>query len=662
MVRVAIEVSAHSLSSRIDALKSGWAGHSNRVLERNQTYLRAFSPDYDSRLGEHDQWPDPFRQEEQDRYRSSFNLTRAVVELWTSLEASDFPTIRWLERFIPTPAPSQDENETAMRQMEYRALKMMERQKSTIREQVLVRHLRRANARRHFYHGVLRKNTFGHSWVKTWPDTQMRSFRISSRIDPSTVYPVWSYGDDDEGRLDAILVAYRRSAQSINAQFPGFLPMASDGLSVSEAGYYQPTAIRVDDADRQFVWVEDYWLLDDSWEATQEPGSDGAPVRSRAINGMRINGRFPLRDNHEPESETNLPVTIHVHRGWKALPYIPFENENLRDRLGFSDAGGMLPFQDSTNRFMSQQQDVIHGEARPKFKYRGDANRTIILSEEDVVSLDPDEDIEQIQVHLDVFPTQVHGQQLADLMSRATGLPDTVWGRITQAANSGRALSTAWRAVAARLVPRTLSNDRAIHTWLNLWCDWLVLYGWDSGPELYDDNRDYELEFPNQEPRDFAEVSMDAITRYNAGLLDHKRAIEATGEVSPDEVIEDVRADYMDTIIHPEKAQSYLLLQKAKQDMELQAQQAGMQQAALLQQMQGPPAGGPPTGPSTEQAAGAADQARTQAAQQAAPAGGQAGMPAPATQPGQDANTIQTGTLMQDGQSMNRFITKGTVG
>jgi hypothetical protein len=647
-VNVAIDTSPQALSSRIDALSVGRAGRASQVLEQNQAYLRAFSPQFDTRLKEHDQWPDAFRQESGDRYRSSYNVTRAVVELWTSLEASDFPTLRFQERFIPTPSPTMDEAEGAARQMEYRANKIVQRNLATLREQALQRHLRRSDAKQHFYHWTLRKNTFGHSWLKTWPDEANKTFRVSTRIDSSTVFPVWSYADDDRGRLDAVLVAYRRSAQSVNAEYPGFIEMSPDGISVSEAGYYTPTPERRTEADRAFVWVEDYWVLDDRWES--EPGDDGTPVRSRVINATRINGGFPQWNG--------LPVTIATYEGWKGLPYIPLANENLRDQTGFSDVATMLPFQDSMNRFMSQQQDVIHGESRPRFKFRGDSNRTIVLGDEDVVSLDPDEDIEQIQVHLDVFPTQVHGQQLADLMSRATGLPDTVWGRITAAQNSGRALATAWRAVAARLVPRTMAADRAIHTWLNLWMDWMELYGWDSAPDLFAGSRDYDLEFPNQEPRDFSEVTLDAINRFNAGLLDHKRTIEATGMTSPDEVIEDVRADYLDTIIHPEKAQAYLLLENAKQDMAIKAQQAGMQQAALLAQMQGP--GG---GPSTEQAAGAANQAQTQAAQQAAPTRSEGqNAPAPATQAGQDGNSIKTGTLMQDGKAFNRFVQQGELG
>jgi hypothetical protein len=662
---VALDLSARVLSARIDALRNGWAAHSTRVLLRNKAYLRAFSPDFDERLGEHDQWPDPFRQETEDHFRSSYNLTRAVVELWTALEASEFPSIRWTEDFIPTPAPSADEQESAARQMIYRAEKIASRQTATLREQALLRHLRKSGATRHLYSATLRKNTYGHSWLKTWPDPRTKTFRVSTRIDPSTVYPVWSYADDDEGRLDAILVAYRRSAQSINAQYPGYLPLSQDGVSVSEAGYYQPTQERVDDASRRFVWVEDYWLLDDLWDSTQEPGWMGEPTSSRVINGTRINGALPTKapdGRWVPHfASDGQPDTVTVHDGWKTIPYFLFENENLRDRLGFSDAGTMLPIQDSTNRFMSQQQDVISGESRPKFKYRGDADRQIIIGNEDVIPLDPDEDIEQIQVHLDVFPTQVHGQQLGDVMARATGLPDTVWGRITAAQNSGRALSTAWRSVAARLVPRRLSSDRSIHLWLSTWIDWMELYGWDSAKELYAGNRDYELSFPNQEPRDFTEVTMDAINRMNAGILARKGAIEATGENSPDEVIEDIRSDFLDTILYPDKAQAYIMLQRAKQSMEIEAQQAGMQQAALLAQMQG---GGPTGRPSVEQQAGAATQAQAQAAAQAAPTRNESQNqpPGPATQAGASGNAIKTGTMVQDGQTNNRFIQQGTIG
>ena len=110
----------------------------------------------------------------------------------------------------------------------------------------------------------------------------------------------------------------------------------------------------------------------------------------------------------------------------------------------------------------SREQIDGREDAPVKFKFRGDATRTIELREDEVVSLDSDEDIEQIQVRLDVFPTQVHGQQLLEVLSRATGLSDAVWGRITQAANSGRALAVADAGGLGALTIRSLAHELGV--------------------------------------------------------------------------------------------------------------------------------------------------------------------------------------------------------
>ncbi len=648
---MAVDTSPEALNARVDALRVGFAGYQTKVLARNRAYLRAFSPDFDSKLGEHDQWAEKLKNEDVDHFRSSYNLTRSVVELWTSLEMSEFPAIRWWESFIPTPVPSLDAAENEFRQATYRAQKLVARQVATIREQTLVRHIRRARLPVHAYKAVLRKNVYGHSWLKTVPDRPRRTFRVFSAIDPSTVFPVWSAYDGE--RLDAILCATRRTVQSVNAEFPGLLETSQDGISLAPGSmYYQPTVDQQLDGDRNFVWYEDYWCVDDAW--TQEVDEDGEAIAGRVINVIRANGRI---------------AQIVEYPGWRDVPYVRWENDNERDHLGFSDAGTMLPIQDSLNRFMSQQQDVIAGESRPKFKYRGDADRQITFDKEEVVSLDPDEDIEQIQVRLDVFPTQVHGQQLLEVLARATGLPDTVWGRITAAQNSGRALATAWRSVAARMVPRTQRNGISLDRLCGLWLDWMELYEWDSAPDLYQGNRDFEWDFPNQEPRDFSEVTTDALNKLGAGLLDTAAAMEKTGERSPDEMLDRVRAEYMDAVLHPEKSQSFLLLQRLKNQIAIEAQQAGFQaQAAQAQlaQLAGSAPGGAPGPGSIEQQQGAAAQARTQAAQQAAPTRRtDQNQPQPATQAGAPANAGQSttfGTLVQDGRAMNRIIDKGTIG
>jgi hypothetical protein len=639
---VALDVTEAALNQRIDSLRVGFAGHRQSVLTRNQAYLRAFSPAFDERLREHDQWQDAYKQEEQDHYRSSYNVTRAVVELWSSLEMSEFPTIRWREDFLPSPVPNADPAESEARQMSYRAAKQVARQIATMREQTLLDHIRRTNLKHHAYKAVRRKNIYGHSWVKTIPDRNRRTFRVFSRIDPSTVYPVWSSFDDQQ--LDAILVATRRSAQSVVAQYPGSIELNKDGITL-DAGtlLYQPTQDQTLDADRSFVWVEDFWLVDASYE--EEVSDDAVPIRSRVINAIRVNGKIVERVEYP---------------GWTALPYVPWAIDNERDQLGFSDVATMLPIQDSINRFLSQQQDVIAGESRPKFKYRGDADREIILSPEQVVSLDPDEDIEQIQVRLDVFPTQIHGQQILEVLARATGLPDTVWGRITAAQNSGRALATAWRSVAARLVPRTYANEQAIKTLLGLWIEWMELYNWNEARDLYNGNHDFDLDFPNQEPRDFSEVSLEAINRYNVGAIDLQKLMELTGEQSPDEMLERVRAEYMDMVLHPDKGQAFLLLTRLKNQIAIEVQQAGMAMAQMAAEAAAPAAGAPGGAGTPDQQAGAAAQAGAQAAAGAQPSRTE-GQNAPASAQGEAGGATQFGTLVQDGETFNRIIDKGEI-
>lgn len=640
--RPGVDISEDALKARIDALRTGFAGHHSKVMLRNRALLRAYSPDFAEEISEFDQWPEPYRQEDDQHARNSYNLTRAVVEIWSALEASKFPTIRWNRGFLPAPPPSTDPIEQASRQELDRAQRKVAQQITTMREQTLVQHLRRAKAARQFYNAVTRRNVFGLAWTKTWPDMARRTFRVTSRIDPANVYPVWSLAEDRE--LDAVLVAYRATAQRVNEQYPGTLAMSRDGLTLdSGATYYEMTSTNRSDQDRAFVWVEDYWAVDRGY---YEEIADGEPIRSRVVNAKRVNG---------------ILVDIAIYPGWKAVPYIPHVLDNLRDGLGFSDAGTMLPIQGGINRFLSQQEDVIFGESRPKFKFRGDSTRTIELRDDEVVSLDPDEDIEQIAVRLDVFPTQIHGQQLLEVLARSTGLSDAVWGRITQAANSGRALAVAWRAVASRMVPRTYGNDEALTAQLTMWLDWLELYGWDHAEDLYQGNRDFELDFPNQEPRDFTEIVMTAINKLNAGGTDLVGAMEEWGEQSPDEMLERVRADYMDSVLHPEKEQSRLLLQRLANQIQIEAQQAGIEQAtamAQLQQMGAQGAANP--GQSVDQAAGQAANANNVEAARNAPAAGPGDQESPAAG-GPGGRTTQTGTLVQDGSAYNRIVEKGTI-
>ena len=637
-----MDLSNEALSEQIDSLKNDWSAYTNRVRERSRAYLRAYSPPFESKLQEHDQWTTKILPEDTKHARSSFNETRPVVNKWSALEASEFPNVRWIEDFVRLPVPDMDEAENTRRQNTYRAEKLVAGHIATLREQTLYWHIRRMRADRHWFRAVRKKNLYGRSWMRVTPDLRRQSFVLQSRIDPTTVFPLWSAWLDNE--LDAILVAYPKSARLVDAQFPGVVKLDRDGTA-SDSSYYIPADSSIAQ-DRRFVWVEDFWVIDRTATVPRDVVA-GEPVQGLVVNATRANGKIVNRTEYA---------------GWKRLPYIPVVNEDERDDLGWSDAGAMLPIQDTLNRMMSQQADVIYGESRPRFKFRTESGRQLDLIAGEAVTLEPDEDVEQITVHLDAWPAQIHGTQLRQIEGRTTGLPPTVHGEITAAQNSGRALATAWKATATSLVPRNFDNSDSIDILLGFMLDTMELYDWDEAPDLYGGNRDFEIDFPNQEPRDRNEVVLEATNMLNAGLVDQQGAMVVTGERSPDEMLERVRADYMDMVLHPEKGQAFLALQQFQQRLAIEAQQAGLQQQAAMLQMQ-QMASAPPGGMPAEQMAAQSQQAQTQAAQQAAPQLSE-GMTGPATQAGQPANAAnpsQTSTMIQGGEAFNRIITKGEI-
>ena len=137
--------------------------------------------------------------------------------------------------------------------------------------------------------------------------------------------------------------------------------------------------------------------------------------------------------------------------------------------------------------------------------------------------------------------------------------------------------------------------------------------------------------------------------------------MEEWGEASPDEMLERVRTDYMDPVLHPEKSQSMLLLQRLKNQIAIEAQQAGIEQATAMAQLQ--QMGQQPPQQPVDQAAGQAAQARRGEQTRNAPRLGE-GDNAPASQPGTGPNAGESttfGTLVQDGRAMNRVIDKGTI-
>lgn len=649
------------LNLRIDASRTGYTAYSATVKEREQTYLRVSSPPFRQFLhaggkllayGEHDQWPEEVGPGDVEHTRSSFNVAQAVPEIWASLEADrKFPKVRFVEEMLLPPPPNfNDQEETARREQAYAAEKLVARAKASLREQVLANYIRRAKMGPHYYRTILHKNRSGHAWMRVLPVVKIvdgvaerqghGAFLVQSRIDNSIVFPIFS--DAIEGaNLDSVLVVTRRSAWKVNAEYPvakdgtPTVVLDQNGLTAVSASFYQPTDYPADESGYRNVWVEDYWLNDPTYSKAT---NSGEPVSGRVINALRMNGKI---------------VRVTEYPGWTSVPYFHIQNDNGRDRLGKSDVGNVQPFQDAYNRLLSEQQDVIHGGSRPKYTYETEAGGDLQLDDEGVIRLQPDEKLAQLQTSINVFPTQVQHQILQTLQDRSTGLNPTAWGEIPRVA-SGRAMAAAAKATSGRRIPRLVDDEEFIQAVLTFMLDCMELYGWDASDQLYAGNRDFEIDFPNEDPRDPNEITLDVINRLNAKLIDFATAMEELGVSSPDEMLEKVRRDLGDPILHPEAAQAAAMLQRLIQSMQLEQQKA--QQEALMAAQAGAGQGQPGSTVNAQQ--GQVNAAQAQAQQQAQPTLGP-GQNAPASQPGvpnQGQAPADLSTMLQDGKVGNRMI------
>jgi hypothetical protein len=219
------------------------------------------------------------------------------------------------------------------------------------------------------------------------------------------------------------------------------------------------------------------------------------------------------------------------------------------------------------------------------------------------------------------------------------------------------------KALAARLLPRLADDSDFIDSLLGFMLDCMELYGWDGADQLYDGNRDFVIDFPNQDSRDQSEITLDAINRLHASLTDTSGAMILVGEESPDERMEAVRRELTDPIMHPEKIQQSLMNQRLQQQMAIEG-------ASAQQQMQAAQAGaGQVAQQATSQQQAQAQQAQAQQAQVQAQQQGQPTLGpqqnAPASQPGvpnqaqAQVPADKVSAMMQNGQVSNRIIVGG---
>lgn len=625
------------------------------VRPRCEAYLNWYSPPFDERLGRHDAWEDEIDwNADVGRTRSNFPIARAVVDIWTSLEASQPPMVRAESERVPPPLPVLDQAEAAINREILAIMKTLSGRTADIRSSAIRKWMRLDHFKLKHHRAVRRKNLYGFSWMKVIPDQVEDRPRTHVMRNPTTVYPLWSRRDPDD--LEAVLNVQQESAVRAAAKWPELgLRFVEDrggrntGRVYFDQGYdsgmYREVNDRQYDTTRTFVWVEDFWWAEREFDDT------GRLTGTRVCNAVRVCEKIV--------SYRTFP--------WKHLPFVYWENTDERDSFGWSDIAGVIDINDEFNRRLSEEADVLGMFASPRFQLLNQSgNEDVEMPGPfELISLTDNERIEQILARIDVYPAQVHIQALTDLLHRVSGLPPIVWGLIQNAQTSGRSLTASWKATETRLAPKIMRNEQSLDRWLAIVLDYAREYDWAGGRRAFVDRdgrpfTDFRWIFPPMEPRDFQEVTMDAITRRDAKLTTTVRAMRDTGIEDAEDVIEEVMAEMGNPDLHPDAAQARALWQRAMLDNQAYAQQLG-------QQVQGPVTAG-----TVGQAVG---QAR--AAQAAAPAAAPQGTGAlPPTAPGAQGNagqplapgaqnapgTLTSGTLVRGGDVSNQYLQQQTLG
>lgn len=637
--------------ARIDWLREAMMSEMTAVEERARTYLNWYSPRYSPKLGTHDAWTSPITVEHIGLTRANFPIARAVVDIWSSLESAKPAMLRAEPEPLLPPVPSLDQDEQLKNTLYYGQLKKVEQIKASMRAQSIRKWLRRDQFPLKNWTATRRKDLYGFSWVKVWPDLDERRPRSYVVKRPTTVFPQWSNRDPEE--VEQILHVYLMSARKLGQMYPGLFPVRGDGvLDLNASAEYRDLDERYYDQTRTMVWVEECWWIEREYDTQGKITSSIVHMTKRILHKIV---------NHQ------------AHKGWKSVPFVYYENLDERDSYGFSDVASVIDINDEFNRRLSQQGDIIGMYSAPRFQLLGSfSNRKIDMPGPfELIPLSDQERIEQILTRIDTFPAQNHFNILIDLLHRVTGLPPIVWGLIANAQTSGRALTASWKATEARLAPKLLRNEMSLNRWRDMVINYAELYNWQGGKRMFTTSdgepyRDFRWDFPPMEPRDFQEVTVNEITKRDAGGQSTLGMMRAWGDEQAEDTLEEYLAEALNPLLHPDKVTSFYLAQRAQLDNIAFAQQLGQQVGG----------GGEPVNTATV-AQGVGD---ARAAQQAQPtpmmppgtqlpptqagSGGNAAevMPGTAengvTPPGQGGpgSTLTSGQLLRNGEMSNQLL------
>ena len=185
------------------------------LRDRCRTYLNWYSPPWDSRIGRHDAWETAIDwNEDRGTTRNNFPISRAVVDIGTSLESARAPMARAEPEYVAPPLPVLDEFRAGRQREQYSIERTIEARRGEIRGMQFRDWLRRDDFALKHHRVVRRKNLYGFAWEFVVPDGRQRRPRSAVLRNPTTVFPIWSFPRPRRARRGALGAAgVRRQRQ-----------------------------------------------------------------------------------------------------------------------------------------------------------------------------------------------------------------------------------------------------------------------------------------------------------------------------------------------------------------------------------------------------------------------------------------------------------------
>lgn len=567
---------SRAIVSRAESRRLALMGDQQLLRLRYEEVMRWLNPPWDPVSRRPDPRPEEATMSRQGLSKLHVDLVNPVIDRWAILQAGAPFVFRCQPPYVDAPVDNpNDPNDTQVQRQKYDIDRAIAQEVSSRIENRTQDWIAANNLHRTILWAAWAKEAFGKSILRVGWDDEEKIPTCELIENPSTVAYGWDrrYG---RRKLAWVAIVEEVSPFEANRRWDLNIPIGQDG-SVDVASW---TGVLdqgdMDQRPEQQSTTQTYITAIEYHELYRNESG-----KTRAQCATIVAGRVVRFDQYP----------------WANLPFKVLENQHIPTWMhGHSTAEVQIGVNAAMDDMLSRQHEIIEFESGPRYKGLNMANSN---SDTDVpppfgmVPLREGEDIQQLDVRVDFFPSELHSNQLYEATHRQTGLTPIAWGMSPNAQTSGRAMSAEWRAVELPLTGRLVNMGPEIKELMILW--WDIASAYDAEVERMGEvdrkrYRRFECLWIPIDIRDATEKTLDIVQRLQANILDPETAIEETGKENVDEIMAKIKAYMIDPIYNPLRYQQYLTLQQ----LELSIRQQELEVAAMEQQAQGAQAA--PTG------------------------------------------------------------------